>query len=180
MPLLQRFKNRYQNFFATAWSWKTCVSEIVGVAGFVFVGCGVAALLTGPTEFTGEFGNTMLDSTISGLTFGAAIFFMVSATAHNGGDQLNSAVTIALVASGSLPLLQAALNIVSQVLGAILGAALVRGILPNAFAASSLLGANAVPDGSLRSEAFLGASLVSARDGSLCVMQPPPFCRDSR
>ena len=151
-------KRRYSHSLALNFSYKTAISEVVGVAGFVLVGCGVAALVTAPDTYSGgQYVSRMLNSSIVGLAFGFGIFFMISATAHNNSDQLNPAITLALIASGSTPLLQGSINICAQVLGAIIGAGFLRALLPGSFAGESTLGANSVPVDVSRGQAFLGA-----------------------
>ena len=64
------------------------------------------------------------------LAFGLAITVLAYATAHLSGGQLNPAVTAALAAVGALPLPQAAVNVCSQVIGSILGAAFLAATIP--------------------------------------------------
>jgi glycerol uptake facilitator-like aquaporin len=71
--------------------------------------------------------------------------------------QLNPAVSVALMAAGALPVLQGVLNICGQILGAILAAWLLRGMLPELFQGASSLGQNRIPAGSSIGRAFLGA-----------------------
>ena len=98
---LHAFKRRYENSLSTEFNLRTTVSEIIGVAGFVFVGCGAAALVSDPVAsgFDGDSTSGMLASAIVGLTFGFAIYFMISATAHNNSDQLNPVRPVTLCSS---------------------------------------------------------------------------------
>merc|ERR1719273_937408 len=56
---------------------------------------------------------------------------LVYAIAHTSGGQLNWAVTIGLMVEGSLETLQAMANMLAQLLGGILGAALLLATLPD-------------------------------------------------
>jgi glycerol uptake facilitator-like aquaporin len=150
---IRGLRRRYANVLSLAFSWKTVLVEAIGVAGFVLVGCGAAALVTG----TAVTANPMLESTIVGLVFGFAIFVTISATAHNNADELNPAVTVALIVVGTCPILQGIGNICGQVLGAIIGAAFLRAMLPESFHGAEFLGANSVPHGSSLGKAFLSA-----------------------
>ena len=108
MTVVGALRRRYARSFSTALSFKTVLAEIIGVAAFVFVGCGAAALVTAPTSFVGQTdANSNFNTLFVGIAFGAAIFVAISATAHNNSDQLNPAVSVALMAAGSCPLLQA-------------------------------------------------------------------------
>ena len=107
MTITGALRRRYRYSLATALSWKTIVTEVIGVAAFVFIGCGSAALVTAPTEFIVQKDvNSNFNTLFVGIAFGAAIFVAISATAHNNSDQLNPAVSIALMAAGTCPLLQ--------------------------------------------------------------------------
>jgi Major intrinsic protein len=161
--LVHNLRKRYRNSLSRAFSFRTVLSEVIGVFGFVLVGCGAATLVTAPDSFNGGNTQRMISSSIVGFAFGFGIFFMISATAHNNSDQLNPAVSIALMACGSCPLLQGFVNIAGQVLGAIIACGLLKAMLPSSFQDVSLLGANNVPPGSGVGKAFLSAHLAALR-----------------
>jgi hypothetical protein len=92
----------YKNTLSPLYSFKTVLSEVIGVTGFVLMGTGAAALIQ-PLDFTkGPSTQSMLASTIVGLAFGVAIFFMICATGHNNSDQVRAALALAAAARGAV------------------------------------------------------------------------------
>ena len=100
-------------------------------------------------EFLTEFGQNILVNGSWGVTvafaFGLAITVLAFATGHISGGQLNPAVTFALACVGSLPFGQAIANTISQVVGAILGSALLDATIPDGNGGS--LGSNSITPG---------------------------------
>ncbi len=62
---------------------------------------------------------------------GFAVLALVSALRHISGGNLNPAVTTALVFSGKMPILRAAVYIFVQCCGAIVGAGILKGAIAN-------------------------------------------------
>jgi MIP family channel proteins len=95
------------------------------------------------------FGQDILVNGSWGVTvafaFGLAITVLAFATGHISGGQLNPAVTFALACVGSLPFGQAIANTISQVVGAILGSALLDATIPDGNGGS--LGSNSITPG---------------------------------
>ncbi len=79
------------------------------------------------------------------LAFGLAITVLAFATGHISGGQLNPAVTFALACVGSLPIGQAVANTICQIVGAILGSALLDATIPDGNEGS--LGSNSINPG---------------------------------
>lgn len=94
------------------------------------------------------------------LAFGMAITVLVYTIAHVSGGQLNPAVTLGLFLTGKLGSVQAVGNVVSQVLGSLLGAGLLYATTPNAPGAGNL-GSNAVSPQFTDGHAFLGETLMT-------------------
>jgi MIP family channel proteins len=93
------------------------VAELFGTFALIYVG--VMVLVAGaPTLFQ----NGTKDLVAVALAHGLTIAVMVSATMQISGGQLNPAVTVALVAVGKVPIVQAGINLVAQILGGALGA----------------------------------------------------------
>lgn len=67
------------------------------------------------------------------LAWGIAYFAMIYATQHISAGYLNPAATVALVLVGKLPFLRGILYIIAQILGAIVGAGLVKGAASDPF-----------------------------------------------
>ena len=95
---------------------KAAVAEFVATFALIFIGAGAVILLA-----QGE-----LDLVGVALAHGLVLAIMVSITGHISGGQVNPAVSIALWAAGKLSTQRAAVLIVAQLLGAVVGALLVR------------------------------------------------------
>ena len=102
------------------------VAEFIGTAILVFIGVGsvpATLILNGNAPFT------MADLGMISLAFGTAVVATVYALGHIGGNHINPAVTLGLAASGKFPWRQVPYYIAAQVLGAVLGAATILGVL---------------------------------------------------
>jgi len=97
---------------------KAVLHEFICMTLFVYIGCGVATTSTAATTQSIAF------------AFGMAIMVLVYAIAHTSGGQLNWAVTIGLMVSGDLESLQGCANMLAQLFGGIIGAALLFATLP--------------------------------------------------
>jgi MIP family channel proteins len=100
---------------------------------FVFFGCGAASsnahfTPAAPPAWDGTTaGGAEWDSasvTIIALQFGLGITVLAYATAHTSGGHINCAVTLALTIVGSCHPVRAVAYVISQLLGSIVGAAL--------------------------------------------------------
>ena len=111
-----------------------------------------------------EFGSDILVNGSWGVTtalaFGLAITVLAFATGHISGGQLNPAVTFALACVGSLPVVQAIINTIAQIVGAILGAALLDATIPNGNEGS--LGSNQINPGVGYGNALAGEIVMTA------------------
>jgi MIP family channel proteins len=108
------------------------VAELLGTFALIYVG--VMVLVTGAPAL---FQNGTKDLLAVALAHGLTIAVMVSATMQISGGQLNPAVTVGLAAARKLPLGQAGINIVAQILGGALGG----------WAAKASLGGASIKDG---------------------------------
>src|SRR6476469_5955796 len=102
------------------------VAEFIGTAILVFIGVGsvpATLILNGNAPFT------MADLGMISLAFGTAVVATVYALGHIGGNHINPAVTLGLAASGKFPWRHVPYYIAAQVLGAVLGAATILGVL---------------------------------------------------
>jgi glycerol uptake facilitator protein len=102
------------------------VAELLGTAILVFIGVGsvpATLILNGNAPFT------MADLGMISLAFATAVVATVYALGHIGGNHINPAVTLGLAASGKFPWRQVPYYIAAQVLGAVLGAAAILGVL---------------------------------------------------
>jgi glycerol uptake facilitator protein len=101
-------------------------AEAIGTAFLVFIGVGAVPatlIVNGDAPFT------MADLGMISLAFGTIVVATVYALGHIGGNHINPAVTLGLAASGKFPWSQVPAYIGAQVLGAIVGAAAIIGVL---------------------------------------------------
>lgn len=96
---------------------KKCAAEAVGTFWLTFAGCGSAVIAAG-------FPNVGIGLLGVSLAFGLTVVTMAYAIGHISGCHLNPAVTVGLAAGGRFPTGQILPYIVSQVAGAVAGAAL--------------------------------------------------------
>ena len=96
--------------------WRRCAAELIGTALLVLVGVGVAVLAPG----AGPLGIA--------LAFGLALTVLAYAIGPISGCHINPAVTFGMALTGRIPARRAGLYIVAQVIGGIVGAALVLAV----------------------------------------------------
>ena len=101
-------------------------AEAIGTAFLVFIGVGsvpATLIVNGKAPFT------MADLGMISLAFGTIVVATVYALGHIGGNHINPAVTLGLAVSGKFPWAQVPDYIGAQVVGAIIGAAAILGVL---------------------------------------------------
>lgn len=101
-------------------------AEAIGTAFLVFIGVGsvpATLIVNGDAPFT------MADLGMISLAFGTVVIATVYALGHIGGNHINPAVTLGLAASGKFPWSQVPAYIAAQVVGAIVGAVAIIGVL---------------------------------------------------
>jgi aquaporin Z len=101
------------------------VAEAVGTALLVFIAVGVATLCFG-FGLTGE--STSAGVVATALAFGLVLLVLAYAIGAISGCHINPAVTIGFLAAGRIPLREAIGYWVAQVVGGIVGAAVLRGM----------------------------------------------------
>src|SRR3954449_11798205 len=95
---------------------RKCFAEALGTFWLTFAGCGSAVIASGfPQVGIGLLGVA--------LAFGLSVVTMADAIGHISGCHLNPAVTVGLYAGGRFPGNEIAPYVVAQVIGAIVGAA---------------------------------------------------------
>jgi len=117
---------------------KKAVAEILGTFVLVLMGCGSAVLAGKYIGFVG----------IS-FAFGLAVLGLVYAIGGISGCHVNPAITVAMLAAGKMRALEAAVYVVSQCVGALLGAGVLLAIaqgFPNYNIAVNGLGQNGYGD----------------------------------
>jgi len=113
--------------------------EIVGTFIFVFAICTAATVYSGPNKLVGIVGLGQLAMALLGLVHAFVLAALVYAINARSGAQLNPAVTIAFLVSRKMRGKVAALTIACQVLGAVIGAAVVYSMFGSDMAASVVL-----------------------------------------
>ena len=97
---------------------RRCFAEAFATFALVFAGCGAIVL---DSERDGSLGSTGIAA-----AFGLVIMAMVYATGHLSGAHINPAVSVAFSATRHFPLREAVAYIPSQLVGAVMGALLLR------------------------------------------------------
>src|SRR3977135_2176901 len=101
---------------------KRTAAEFLETFGLVFGGCGSAVLAAAfPQLGIGFYGVA--------LAFGLTVLTMAYAIGHVSGCHLNPAVSFGLVAGGRMPAKDLPVYVVAQVLGGLLAALVMYGIL---------------------------------------------------
>lgn len=101
-------------------------AEAIGTAFLVFIGVGsvpATLIVNGDAPFT------MADLGMISLAFGTVVIATIYALGHIGGNHINPAVTLGLAVTGNFPWRQVPAYIGAQVVGAIVGAAAIIGVL---------------------------------------------------
>ncbi|MDQ2984443.1 MAG: aquaporin [Actinomycetota bacterium] len=110
---------------------RRAVAELVGTFALVFVGAG-SIMVSG-----GGSGSIVAIALAHGLVIGV----MASAVGHISGGHFNPAVTFGFLVTRRIEPAIAVAYWIAQFVGAVLGAALLKGILPDALAKPAKLGA---------------------------------------
>ena len=130
---------------------KKLAAELFGTAWLVLGGCGTAVLAGHGVGLVGI-----------ALAFGLTVVTMAFAIGHISGCHLNPAVTLGLVAAKRFPAGEAIPYIVAQIAGALLGAAILYGIVTTGHEHASIGGFAANGVGELSPDGFaLGAGVIS-------------------
>src|SRR5947208_12684449 len=152
---------------------RSLTAEFVGTLVFVFLGAGsvVTTALAGPNAGA-------VSSLTVALAHGVGMAVIVSATMNISGGHINPAVTTGLWIANKIDGRQASQYILAQLLGALVGAALVKGVLPRAAVSLALGGAPRLAGDvtflqGVWIEAFLTFFLVSAVFGTAVSSEAP-------
>ena len=133
-------------------------AEVFGTFVLVLFGCGSVVF----------WGETAVDSglvtttTTVGLTFGLALMVMIYAVGRISGAHFNPAVSVGAALGGRLPWQQVPVYVAAQLGGAILGAAVLFGLLQgfDGFSAEGNLGQNGYGDATAAGYALWSALLL--------------------
>ena len=100
---------------------KAVAAEGVAMALFVVIGCGTAC---------GHGAFDAASRLVVAMAFGMGILVLAYAIGHHSGGQINCAVTLSLVLGGQVPWFQGLANLAAQLLGSLLGAAVLAVVFP--------------------------------------------------
>ena len=106
---------------------KKCIAEFIGTMVLVICGCGIAMVTTN-SEATAALGVTGGNGVAIALAFGLSIVAMAYSVGNVSGCHVNPAVSLAMLINKKLTLPEFAGYVVSQVLGALVGALILFGI----------------------------------------------------
>nr|ANO39146.1 aquaporin 4 [Penaeus vannamei] len=102
--------------------WKAFLAEFLGTMFLVFIGCG---------SCIGSWNEGYAPSVVQiSLAFGVTVVSIAQAVGHVSGCHINPAVTCAMLVARHVSVIRALIYIVCQCLGAIVGAAILRGVTP--------------------------------------------------
>ena len=136
--------------FSSPAAWRAAFAEFIATLLFIFLGAGTVVVTGGLIKE----GLTSARLLAIAFAHGQAIALLVAATAKVSGGHINPAVTFGALITGKISLTKAVLYIVAQIVGAVVGAWLLAGVIPAA--AQGSLGAH-----SLGSGITAGAGLVA-------------------
>lgn len=97
---------------------RSCAAEVIGTLFLVLIGCGACL-------------NHEKDFVRIALAFGVTVATMAQSIGHVSGCHINPAVTAGLLVGQKIGLVKALLYVVSQCLGAVLGAGLLKVFYPS-------------------------------------------------
>jgi len=124
-------------------------AEYVAMTLFVVIGCGSAMGAANEPGWVLQVA----------LTFGLGITALAYAIGHYSGGQINCAVTLGLVITGQVSIVQGALNFVAQMFGSITGSLILTAMIPEEKDKTSGLGANGCS--SSKFNAFVGEFMMT-------------------
>ena len=122
---------------------KKYFAELVGTMVLVLLGCGAAVFAGAPQPFApvGTLGVA--------FAFGLAVVAMAYSIGKVSGCHINPAITLGVWLSGRMKGGEAAMYMVFQVLGALLGSAILWALACGSGSTTTLTGANAFADGAM-------------------------------
>ena len=140
-------------------AWRASLAEFIATLLFIFLGAGAVVVTGGLIKE--ELTSARLVAIA--LAHGLAIALLVATTAKISGGHINPAVTFGVWITGKISLTKAVMYVVAQLVGAVVGALLLKGVIPAA-AQGNLgahgLGSGITPGGGLVAEIVLTFALV--------------------
>lgn len=140
----------------TAADWRAIGAEFFATLLFVFLGPGavIASGITAPgAQLTAD------KLLVIAIGHGLAIAVLVWASAHVSGGHINPAVTFAAWITGRISLVKGVLYIVAQLVGAVIGSALLMAVIPDNIQGS--LGAHGLGTGMTETTGLLAEIILT-------------------
>ena len=124
-------------------TWRSAAAEFIATFLFIFIGAGAVVSLG---IFSSEGGGALGGNLVAiAMAHGLAIAILVSATANLSGGHINPAVSVAAALTRKISPTRGGLYVIAQVVGAILGALLLKTVIPDSLEGG--LGSHAImPD----------------------------------
>ena len=122
-------------------TWRATLAEFIATLLFIFLGAGTVVVTGGLLKD----GLTSARLVAIALAHGLTIALLVSATAKISGGHINPAVTFGAWITGKIDLAKAIMYVVAQLVGAVVGAWLLKAVIPAA--AQGNLGAHGLGPG---------------------------------
>src|SRR6187200_2107801 len=123
---IRSIRRRGLNMLDETTTFQRLAAEAIGTAFLVFIGVGsVPATLI----VNGDAAFTMADLGMISLAFATVVVATVYALGHVSGCHINPAVTLGLAVTGKFPWAQVPAYIGAQLVGAIVGATAIIGVL---------------------------------------------------
>lgn len=128
---------------------KSLVAELIGTALLVFIGCGscMGGDQTGDVDQQAQFVRIA-------LTFGLTVATLAQTIGHVSGCHINPAITAGLMAVGKIGVLKGLAYMVTQCLGGLVGAFILKVIVPTTVRGQAGLGTTAVAENVSSGQAF--------------------------
>ncbi|MDR0825022.1 MAG: MIP family channel protein [Prevotella sp.] len=122
---------------------KKYLAEMIGTMVLVLMGCG-AAVFAGTTQPFAEVGTLGV-----AFAFGLSVIAMAYTIGKISGCHINPAITLGVFLSKRMSAKDAGMYIVFQIIGAIIGSAILYVLAKNSGSSTTLTGANGFAEGSL-------------------------------
>eukprot|EP00898_Chlorokybus_atmophyticus_P004839 jgi/Chlat1/5356/Chrsp35S05281 len=129
-------------------AWRAAAAEFIAALLFLFITMGAVNDTVLGIESHMDAARVLVIS----LSFGLSITLLVSATAALSGGHINPAVTVSMVLTGNISVVRAAMYVGAQLSGAVVGAALFKGAMPEG---RQFVGANGLNEGVSAGSALL-------------------------
>lgn len=108
--------------------WKSIVAELIGTLLLVFVGCGSCVSWEDPNRIPKSDYNPVVQIA---FCFGISVATVVWGIGHVSGGHINPAVTSAFLVTRRISLARALFYVAAQCCGAILGAVILKAVVPS-------------------------------------------------